>query len=1271
MPRSVIRSLLLLSIAGGFASLGTGARGGTTGSITGSVTSTTKAPVAGARISATSPSQTAVVTTDASGRFALLTLAPDTYTITVSKDGFETSTTTGVSVFADQLQTLRIALAPSLRTIAHVTARSSLDLVKSGTTSDVYSVNSAVTQAAAGLGGGGNLNNAYSAISAVPGAFVPPNQQGWAQVVYIRGGSYDQIGYEFDGVPVNRSFDNYPGGTAGTLGQQELQVYAGGGTAGEAASGLAGFINQVTKTGTYPGYANVDAGIGSPTYYHNVQFEVGGATPDRLFSYYVGIGGYNQGYRYLDQFNGSNLGDVWGYPAIAYNTTYLYFGGVYPTCVNTAPSGTGFYDGPNSSPVYDPFQLSPGQPGYEPLPVNKRGPHGLSNDPGCYQTISPAYASYSNISDWENVINLHFGIPHRKDAGRDDVQVLYNVTAMHTQFYSSLNDLGPHVITQLSDVVYGEPVPEVWGDFITWPGNTHFGQSPSGVSPIPYFDPGSPGNRCANINPYNFPGIPAISGQCAPGTYSAVPPDARDAFWNDASIVKLQYQHNIGSNAYFRIYGYTFYSDWLQTSPLSYGTPFFGFGVTSYDYELESHTRGLAFTYANQLSSQHLLTFDANYTTASTNRFNNTNFNNTIFTDATSLTNGSECFAWESGSYEGEHYRAGQVAPCNTPLTSGTFTDPQPGPAIAGASWQITYTGNSGFLNNVQPNFTAFALEDLWNPTDQLNVDIGLRDEIYGYDLANTSNNGQNFWFLAGQREFCYNPDTLAPYFIPTPPASGRPPAPFIGFNCPMDNSIPAHPVQTVHPDGKDGHLLLSNSYDPTLTDYAFTPRLGATYTFNPDTVVRLSAGVYAQEPETYQVQYNAKDNNLAYDLFQAFWQYGYTTPRHDPQVQYSQNYDLSYERRFKGTDMSIKVTPYYRYATNQIYNIGLPFGLTGGLNTGVERVDGFETEFTKGDFSKNGLSFIISYTYTNAAERWNDYPGTSINPIDPYNQDIANFNGLTRAGGGSQCYENNKFGHVFPDPNCVRLKPQYNPPIWNPYYAMSPQPLLDRNGWYPVGLDYAYLSPNVVSAIVNYKRNRFAVTPALTFNEGQPYGNPADVVGIDPRVCTNNSRGLTGSPIHTKNPLQADYTTCFLAATQNGTSPGELFIPNPQTGVFDGFGAFRQPNQLNLSLQMSYQITPRIKANLLMANLFNACFGGSSEPWTKQFPPNGYTCGYVSNYYYVSNFYNGVSPNDRGANGVPLNPAFAPSYIPAYADTNSYVLPNPFNAYLTINVSL
>jgi hypothetical protein len=205
------------------------------------------------------------------------------------------------------------------------------------------------------------------------------------------------------------------------------------------------------------------------------------------------------------------------------------------------------------------------------------------------------------------------------------------------------------------------------------------------------------------------------------------------------------------------------------------------------------------------------------------------------------------------------------------------------------------------------------------------------------------------------------------------------------------------------------------------------------------------------------------------------------------------------------------------------------------------------------------------------------------------------------------------------------------------------------------------------LSAVVNYKRHKFSITPALTFNEGQPYGNPADVMGIDPRACTANSAHISGA----SSPLQADYTSCGLAATQNGTEAGVLYIPNPQTGRFDSFGAFRQPSQLNLSMSMGYQITPRIKVNVLLANLANACFGGSSEPWTKQYPPNSYTCGYISNYYYVSNFYNGSSPNDRGANGVALNPAFANSYIPAYADANSFVLPGPFNAFVQFEIKI
>ena len=148
-------SLFVLALVIGCALAAVRAYAGTTGSVTGVVARPGGGPIAGARVVAVSPSQTVTVTTDASGRFSMLSLAPDTYAITVSKDGFETSTFTGISVFADQVQTLRIPLQASLRTIARVTARSSMDVVKSGTTTDVYSVNATVTQAAAGIGGGG------------------------------------------------------------------------------------------------------------------------------------------------------------------------------------------------------------------------------------------------------------------------------------------------------------------------------------------------------------------------------------------------------------------------------------------------------------------------------------------------------------------------------------------------------------------------------------------------------------------------------------------------------------------------------------------------------------------------------------------------------------------------------------------------------------------------------------------------------------------------------------------------------------------------------------------------------------------------------------------------------------------------------------------------------------------------------------------------------------------------------------------------------------
>lgn len=59
-------------------------------------------PIANARITASSPSGSFTVTTDAAGRAAFLDLPPDTYTFTASVPGFDVVPVSGVTVQADQ-----------------------------------------------------------------------------------------------------------------------------------------------------------------------------------------------------------------------------------------------------------------------------------------------------------------------------------------------------------------------------------------------------------------------------------------------------------------------------------------------------------------------------------------------------------------------------------------------------------------------------------------------------------------------------------------------------------------------------------------------------------------------------------------------------------------------------------------------------------------------------------------------------------------------------------------------------------------------------------------------------------------------------------------------------------------------------------------------------------------------------------------------------------------------------------------------------------------
>ena len=547
--------LLLMLICGKLQALA-GVTGGLTGAV---IDAATSAPAVGSRVTVTSPSQSATVTTDARGHFFFLTLQPDTYTVTASKSGYQPVTISGQLISADSVQRLILRLGKALETIARTTTIASGSLVRPGTTADVYSIGGAAQRTTEAMGGGGLINQAYSAISAVPGAYVIPNQTGYYATISIRGGDFDQVGYEFDGVPVNRSFDNYPSSSASSLGDAEVQVYTGANPANSEGQGLSGFINQVIKTGTAPGYATGSLGIGAPAFYHRAAVEIGGATPDRLFSYYVGVAGSNQAYDYVNGNNGSEY-DSWLGPPL------------------------GLVGGPYGMPYAPGWSIYFGGTGDTYFPL---GPAGSYNNGISSIGFATIYAR--NI-----VANVHVALPHRHGAGRDDVQLLYADEALKSQFFNAGDDVASPFCTghaavsgsACMNLINGETASLLTGGAIRYGTslpvtylNAYSWACPRAVGSV--LEAAALNALAGCVRPYGFPNGAGVG---SPTNPNAIPSAARDNSYNDTAILKAQYTKNFGPTAFLRAYAYTFYSDWFLNGP--YSTSFCNFSCPlSPDYD--------------------------------------------------------------------------------------------------------------------------------------------------------------------------------------------------------------------------------------------------------------------------------------------------------------------------------------------------------------------------------------------------------------------------------------------------------------------------------------------------------------------------------------------------------------------------------------------------------------------------------------------------------------------------------------------------------------
>jgi hypothetical protein len=271
------------------------AAGGVQGNLTGTVQdASTGKSIADVHVVAQAPSGAFGGNTDAAGHFTLLGLPADTYTVSFTKNGYDSVSQPGVAVFGDETNSVGvIRMNSSLRTIVHVNARARSGAYQPSQTQDVTTISGQrITQA---LGNAASQKE-QNLILAAPGAVL--DSQG---NITVRGSLNVELGYQYDGVNFTIPFfdgngagganggggylNNLAGGSGGSL-----QVVSGSGDATQGNIG-AGVINIVPPRGTYPAAGLLNAEVSSPAFGHKFDANYAWATPNNRFSDYFSYDG--------------------------------------------------------------------------------------------------------------------------------------------------------------------------------------------------------------------------------------------------------------------------------------------------------------------------------------------------------------------------------------------------------------------------------------------------------------------------------------------------------------------------------------------------------------------------------------------------------------------------------------------------------------------------------------------------------------------------------------------------------------------------------------------------------------------------------------------------------------------------------------------------------------------------------------------------------------------------------------------------------------------
>ena len=1205
--RVVVLAILMATIA----STAEPAYAGTTGALAGHVRGADGLPLAGARVTVTSPVYSSVTVTDSSGGYTFASLIPAAYDVTVTKDGHRTFAAYGVRLFADLYQVVDL-VEPASDQLANVT----VSRAKLETALDVDSLTSEDARDFTPLGGGGSLTQAYGAIASQPGVVVRAGQTGWLQHVSARGGAFDQVGYEFDGVPVLRPFDNYPTTTLTMLGQEETQIYAGGPPVDSQTEGLAGYVNQVAKTGSFPGFSSMDIAVGSPALYNGAQLEVGGATPNRSFSYYLAFGSSAQGLRWFDAQNGSGLQTTWGAPFARL----------------ACPGGS---NGMNFTSCY----------------AGDIGPGGYALGPPV-----DAFA-VAQVWDHENLVNLHLAIPHKTDSGSDDLQLLYDASYLHNTFYGSANDWtlpsnklfeqlnGDSAYHYLSGFGLGFQYLGPVGQLLDLSSPSQIAELTRLVDSVYYaYNP-------ASIRPNVF--LPPI------------PTGLRDGTANPNSIIKLQYQHDIGAGEYVRVYAF---DDWSASPRTCPDSAWSNFVVNcSFNQYVESHANGLGARFVDQLGDKNLVSIDASdswyteYEADDETMLNelfglNPNLRSDSFlyaVDSKHPTNGV-CYTNAGSPVSCFSANAEQVGLCQASTSSNScfFGPGGPIPNLPSScngdpcGWFVAENGRLGGASSTKPTFDRIALRDQWKPSDDLYVDIGARYSRYFYQLADTGGAARDFWFNAWNKSYCVVP--------------GKGQVPFYNFLDDFGSNSPCPALGGI----QSVPAMMTNQPNDTETFSDVEPEVGATYTVGAHDVVRFSYSRYDQAPNTSLEQPNTLQQDLPFADAHEFWAAGFTTTTHRISAPTVDDVDLSWEHDLKaGT--AVELRPFVRRSHDQIENFVLDqrTGFVSGLNAGDQTSEGVELRFTK--TWSAAVGWLLSITASHDSVRFDQLAGggSALGTIDLA---IQQYNSFTKAcQQASPSSSPTALCGTFGNANAVATEPNG---VANPYFNAPAQPLFDLGGTYvpfdvvpgAVGMGPASFETPLAATLALSLRPpsmpRLRVVPEFQFFGGGYYGDPLSGWGVFPSACSALVGSVSGDPRYPYGGVGAPYDaeSCF----------GRIAVPDPYTHRFDDIGAFKAPNQLLMHARISDDFSERITLALDLENIVDDCWGGSAEPWTTG--ASSHTCGYVAPGYGTLP-YGGAAPKSAGGFFNPGS-TFQPIVEFPYQQNRSAI---PFGAYLELQVKL